>query len=152
MSERSHANGWGRKVSRPLWYLAVVLATWGWLAAAGAMEAQAAGPCADAVSTVEIRECLNRQYTKADAELNVVWKKVMAHVADADYLPAKERKVWKEELLEAQRAWITFKEHDCDAVGFEWFGGSGAGGAVLSCLIGHTTARTTSLSERYLDR
>lgn len=107
--------------------------------------------CADAWITVDMRACLDKAYKRADGELNAVWKTVMASIAEADHMPAKERKAWKEELLESQRAWITFKSHDCDAVGFEWWGGSGASGAILSCLLEHTTARMKNLRERYLD-
>ena len=107
--------------------------------------------CASATTTVEIRACLDRAYTSADAELNVVWKQVTASVARVDTMPAKERAVWKDELLKAQRAWIVFKEHDCDAVGFEWWGGTGAPGAILNCLLAHTRARTKDLKARYLD-
>ena len=75
----------------------------------------------------------------------------MASLAEADHMPAQERKARKEELLESQRAWITFKSRDCDAVGFEWWGGTGASGAILSCLLEHTTVRTKDLRARYLD-
>ncbi len=111
--------------------------------------AEDGGACADAETTVQMRACLDKVYERADAELNAVWKSVMAAVAAADDLSAKDRKAWKDELLQAQRGWIAFKEHDCDAVGFEWWGASGAPGAILSCLIAHTTARTTNLKDRY---
>ena len=113
---------------------------------------RAQGPCDNAMNTITIRACLDKAYAQADVELNAVWKQVMAQLADADPMPAKERKAWKEELLESQRAWIKFKEHDCDAAGFEWFGGTGAPGAILSCLLEHTEARTKDLRARYLDR
>lgn len=150
MRALSHATVWRCKRRRPLWYLAALVAV-AWLSD-GMAWAQEANPCADAGNTIEIRECLDKAYTRADAELNAVWKQVMGHVGDADYLPAKERTAWKDELLESQRAWIQFKEHDCDAVGFEWYGGTGAAGAMLNCLLAHTEARTADLKERYLDR
>jgi uncharacterized protein YecT (DUF1311 family) len=150
MSTLSHVDAGQRKPPSRLWYLAAVLVAF--FAADDLAQAEQANACADAANTVEIRECLDKAYTKADAELNDVWKQVMAQVSAADYLPAKERKSWQDELLESQRAWIKFKEHDCDAVGFEWYGGSGAGGAILNCLLEHTQARTADLKERYLDR
>lgn len=146
----SHATVRRCKRRRPLWSLAALVAV-AWLSDAIA-QAQEANPCSDARNTIEIRECLDKAYMRADAELNAVWKQVMGQVGDADYLPAKERTAWKDELLESQRAWIQFKEHDCDAVGFEWYGGTGAAGATLNCLLAHTEARTADLKERYLDR
>ena len=131
--------------------MAILLAGLAWLVAAGLVPAKAADVCADSMSTAEMRGCLDKAYMAADAELNAVWKKVMAHVAGADYLPAEAQKDWRQELLEAQRAWITFKERDCGAVGFEWYGGTGAPGAILSCLLEHTTARTEDLKARFRD-
>ena len=123
-----------------------------WCAAVTLVSAEGAELCASAQSTAEMRGCLDKEYEKADAELNAVWNKVMAQVSKADHMPAEDAKAWKEELLIAQRAWVDFKEHDCDAAGFEWYGGTGAPGAILSCLLAHTTARTADLKARYLDR
>ncbi|MGH6737268.1 MAG: lysozyme inhibitor LprI family protein [Methyloceanibacter sp.] len=70
---------------------------------------------------------------------------------DADHLTEEQRDAWKQGLREAQRAWVEFKEHDCNgAVLYEWWGG--AGGAISSCLLEHTQARTKDLRELYLDR
>lgn len=151
MSALSHAAGLQGKRLCSLWFFAAGLCGLLWLGGTGAGQA-AENPCADATTTVEIRGCLDKAYTRADAELNTVWKRVMAQVGSADYLPAKEQKAWKEVLLESQRAWIKFKENDCDAAGFEWYGGTGAPGAIMSCLLEHTEARTKDLKARYLDR
>jgi uncharacterized protein YecT (DUF1311 family) len=108
--------------------------------------------CANASNNVEITACVWDAYKRADAELNAVWKQVMASIQPEDYIPVDAVKQWKDDLLAAQRAWITFKEKDCDAVAYEWYGGSGANMAVGSCLYGHTVARTNDLKERYLGR
>ena len=133
----------------------ILCAMLAWLGGAYAA-AQAEEPgaeCASAASNVEIKNCLAIAYEKADAELNAVWKQVLASVQANDYLTPAQREAWKKELLESQRAWVQFKEHDCNgAVLYEWWGGSGAGGAISSCLLEHTTARTADLRQRYLDR
>jgi uncharacterized protein YecT (DUF1311 family) len=109
--------------------------------------------CADAENNVALKACLAKAYEQADKELNAVWKQVLASVDQADHLTAEQREAWKTELREAQRSWVAFKEHDCNgAVLYEWWGGSGAGGAISSCLLGHTADRTADLEERYLDR
>ena len=51
-----------------------------------------------------------------------------------------------------RRRGSTFKESDCDAVEYEWWGGSGAGIAETTCLYSHTAQRVEDLKSRYLDR
>jgi uncharacterized protein YecT (DUF1311 family) len=116
--------------------------------------AQSAGEDCAALSTnVEMKQCLYEAYEKADAELNAIWPQILASVDQADYLPADKREAWKTELREAQRGWVQFKDHDCSgAVLYEWWGGSGAGGAISECLLNHTTARIADLKSRYLDK
>lgn len=48
--------------------------------------------CPDAQTTIEIGECVSKEYDKADAELNAVWKKVMATFEKNDTMPAKDLK------------------------------------------------------------
>ena len=121
-------------------------------AATGTAFAQSPPDCANATSNVEMTDCAWKAYKAADKELNAVWKQVMASIKPDDFLPADAAKTWKEDLLSSQRAWITFKEKDCDAVAYEWYGGSGANLAVGSCLYHHTMLRTKDLKARYLNR
>jgi uncharacterized protein YecT (DUF1311 family) len=151
MRALSHADGGTRKALLPLWYLAAGLAGSAWLLGTGAALAEEANPCADAATTIEIRECLDKAYTRRrGAECRL--ERGHGPGRRRGLSPREGTKAWKEELLTSQRAWIQFKEHDCHAVGFEWYCGSGAGGAILSCLLEHTEARTKDLRARYLDR
>ena len=101
-------------------------------------------------------QCIWREFKAADAELNSVWAQVMEALrpdADSGYMPAEEQKTWRDGMIDAQRAWVTFKEADCrNAVMHEWWGGSGASAAVGACLYRHTVNRTEDLRERYLNR
>lgn len=120
--------------------------------AALAMQAGAAAAqdCNGAGSNVEITQCLDRVFRAEDAELNRVWKRANASIDGQDWLSPADRKGWRDDLLAAQRAWIAFKEADCNrAVVREWGGGSGTSGGVLSCLIGKTRERSRELRERY---
>jgi uncharacterized protein YecT (DUF1311 family) len=104
-------------------------------------------------SNAVMTECIWSHYRDADAELNRVWRDVLATIEGADYLPANEIAAWRDELVQAQRAWVQFKEHDCEgAVAYEWYGGSGADAAVGACLYSHTRARIDDLIARYEDR
>ena len=116
--------------------------------ASGASGVQAA--CENATTTVEMGGCLEKEYQRADADLNRVWKLVQKSIEASDYVPADQREIWKQVLLEGQRGWIKLKENDClKAVPYEWYGGSGAGVAAMSCAVEMTEARTAALKARY---
>jgi uncharacterized protein YecT (DUF1311 family) len=53
--------------------------------------------------TAEMIECASDEKARQDARLNEIYKKLMSK------LPAKRKK----ELLEAQRAWIKFRDANC---------------------------------------
>ena len=110
--------------------------------------------CANANTTVDMVNCLGAVYEDEDARLNAVWQQIMADFRNPpDYMPAEDYAAWKDALLKAQRAWITYKDTDCqDAVGFEWYGGTGRPVASLSCLIEKTQNRRVDLEARYLPR
>ena len=109
--------------------------------------------CENASSNIEIGFCTQAAYEKADKELNAIWPKVLAYIdTQGDYVPADALKAWKADIIAAQRSWVAFKESDCAAVEYEWWGGSGAGIAETSCLYGHTADRVADLTSRYLDR
>ena len=98
-------------------------------------------------------KCIWERYEAADIELNAVWKQVLATIAPSEFMPTEKADEWKANLLNAQPAWVTFKEEDCrGAVAYEWFGGSGASAAIGACLYAHTSARTDDLRGRYLGR
>jgi len=102
---------------------------------------------------IVMTKCIWERYEAADIELNAIWKQVLATIAPTEFMPAEKADEWKAKLLNAQRAWVTFKEEDCrGALAYEWFGGSGAGAAIGACLHAHTSARTKDLRDRYLGR
>jgi uncharacterized protein YecT (DUF1311 family) len=98
-------------------------------------------------------QCIWERYEAADKQLNAVWKQVLATINPSDFMTAEQAAEWKARLLAAQRAWVTFKDEDCNgAVAYEWLGGTGANAAVGACLYAHTRARIDDLRVRYLDR
>lgn len=120
---------------------------------AGSAFAQDVPGCEDATSNVEIGNCVYAAYQKADKELNAIWPKVLAYIdTQGDYMPADAMQKWKAMIVAAQKAWVSFKEQDCGAVQYEWWGGSGASIAETSCLYAHTAQRVEDLKERYLER
>jgi uncharacterized protein YecT (DUF1311 family) len=123
------------------------------LAVAGPALAQDIPGCENATSNIELGMCTSNAYQAADKELNDLWPKVLKYIdGQGEYMPADALQKWKETIIAAQKAWVTFKESDCAAVEYEWWGGSGAGQAQTACLYAHTAARVEDLKARYLDR
>ena len=65
-------------------------------------------PCANAMTQFDMNNCFCAQYQKADAELNRVYRQLLA-ANEAD-------KVSTEKLKNAQRAWIAFRDAELEAI------------------------------------
>src|SRR5690349_7114150 len=66
---------------------------------------QEKGPCPNAMTQAEINRCAGEQFKKADDKLNTVYKRI------ADKLSSTDRA----NLLEAQRAWLKYRDANCIA-------------------------------------
>ena len=107
----------------------------------------------DASADAGLAHCSDEAFQKADAELNEVWKKVLATIQPSDQMPADKAQEWKDDLIAAQQAWNTFKQKDCEgARSFEYWGGSGRGLAVVNREYEYTINRTKDLKARYLEQ
>ncbi len=104
--------------------------------------------CANDQSQFAINHCTSLDLQASDNELNLVWSRVQGGFTGSDY---DQRR--KAALLEAQRAWLAYRDSDCaDSVGLEWEGGTGRPMAVNMCLTELTKHRTKQLRDRYLRR
>lgn len=102
--------------------------------------------CNNAMTQFDMNVCSARDYEAADAELNAQWtitKKAMAEV-DRDIDDVDQRGAEKS-LLSAQRAWITYRDGQCEAQGYRYYGGSIRPLIVSSCLADLTRNRTEEL-------
>ena len=106
--------------------------------------------CEDARNTVESNMCADKAFKAADARLNDVYGKVLAHIAEGGVEEPYDSKSWDKSMREAQRAWVAFRDADCKgAVPMEWQGGTGTTAAVLGCMTQKTETRAEELAERY---
>ncbi len=102
--------------------------------------------CAEQSSTQDISQCLGRQYAEADAELNMVWKQVLAMISGSTHIPVNDRRSWKHNITEGQRFWVKFKEAECKgSVPYKYWQGTMASVESLSCLLRLTVVRTFEL-------
>lgn len=102
--------------------------------AAGAEE-QDAETCPDAVSTVDIVECLGDLYEDEDMRLNTAYR------AAIEPLEGERRT----QLRDAQRAWVAFRDANC----LFYRAGEGTIAAIEgnSCMVETTRARADELEQ-----
>ena len=81
--------------------------------------------------------CANEDYQAADAKLNKTYGEIMKRLSD----DADGRKL----LQAAQRAWIAFRDAECDFSTADSKDGSVYPMLVSGCLVGLTEARTEQL-------
>ena len=101
--------------------------------------AHAAVDCANASDQATMNQCAGQEYKAADKELNAVYQQITARLKDN----AEGKKL----LVSAQRAWIGFRDAECN------FSASGvAGGSVYpliysNCVTSVTKVRTEALKQ-----
>lgn len=98
--------------------------------------------CAEAVSTIEINQCLYDQVLQAEQQ-------------QEDYLTAARQQLAEEDqaltaMEQAQESWLTFRNAHCAAVYMLWQDGSIRGAMHNQCLLEHTRARTRDIWQVYL--
>ena len=96
----------------------------------------AAAPCSDQTQT-GLDECAGAARDKADAALNGVYKQIVARLADD---AAKTKR-----LIEAEKAWIAFRDAECAFANSDTEGGSIHSMEVTLCEEKLTTIRTLEL-------
>ncbi len=71
--------------------------------------------CSQAITTPDLNECASIEKDKVEARLNETYKQVLASLDQSDPLFKDDAARAKAKLIEAQRAWIRYREADCDA-------------------------------------
>ncbi|MEA5489604.1 lysozyme inhibitor LprI family protein, partial [Pseudanabaena sp. CCNP1317] len=95
--------------------------------------------CQDPVTQPEMTYCAHLDYEAADADLNAIWPDVVAaaRLRDEDVADmAKERGVptTLEALRVAQRAWIAWRDAQCEYESYDVFGGTAQPMVGSACL------------------
>ena len=83
-----------------------------------------------------MRDCAGKEYQKTDAELNAVYKQLMASLSDREHQAS---------LRAAQQAWLKYRDANCEFEAFENRGGTIYPLVYTSCLAAVTRARTKEL-------
>lgn len=93
--------------------------------------------CDDAVSTYDMKICESQRYEIQDKRLNDQYAKLMK----------KNDKQGQSKLKAAQRAWIAYRDAECDYAADSMRGGTLEGLIGLSCMTEKTKTRADELKD-----
>lgn len=91
--------------------------------------------------------CAGEDYKKADAALNAAYIQAQASMKSFLDYDAAKAKAGKQKLIEAQRAWIKFRDAACEVEGLSAEGGTIQPLLISTCLTKLTKRRTEDLLE-----
>jgi len=114
------------------------------LALVAALPAHAADLCAHANNTIEINECMSKQFVAVDRELNRAYQDLLKRI-DASDPQHVDRTTVRRRLIEAQRSWVEFRKQDCDGMYKLFEGGSIRNARFHGCMIERTERRIVEL-------
>ena len=100
-------------------------------------------PCAGS-TTRDVEQCLATGFARADAELNRYYAAAVAR------LTREQDTTTLAKLRASERAWIAYRDAECDAVLNSWKGGTVRGAMTLGCRTRITEARTLEVWENWL--
>jgi len=110
--------------------------------------------CEDPLYQQEMNWCAGQDYFAADAELNAQWKITVAAMKalDAEFAADgsggyDERQSYFENLREAQRGWLRYRDGQCTLEGYAARGGSMEPMLVSGCKARFTHQRTQELRD-----
>ena len=103
-----------------------------------------------ALGGYELENCLANELVTADSALNAAYKRAEDMVA-ASQTGADQKKAWLDKFVTAQRAWIAFRDANCnfDLIGAEFNFGSATTASQQECTLEMIQQRTQELQNRY---
>ena len=101
--------------------------------------------CAAAQTQAEMNDCAYQDWEAADAVLNALWPQARAVTKAQDADLPEELKGADQALLDAQRAWIAFRDAQCASEGFAMRGGSAEPLLIYGCMASLTEDRVEDL-------
>ncbi|MBB3654961.1 uncharacterized protein YecT (DUF1311 family) [Rhizobium sp. BK650] len=103
--------------------------------------------CENAQTQADMTSCAQARYDKADKSLNAQYKLTRTAMVAIDKDLDGDMKGAEQALLKAQRAWIAYRDAQCDNYGFQARGGTMERMLVAGCLADLTDLRTKELKE-----
>jgi uncharacterized protein YecT (DUF1311 family) len=105
--------------------------------------------CNNATTQTDMNICSHQDFETADKSLNAIYKKALAFAAsqDLDLANQPDLQGAAKALKKAQRAWVDYRDGQCESYGFGARGGSMEPMLVAGCQAELTRKRTHELKE-----
>jgi len=103
--------------------------------------------CKNPVTQADMTACEQTRQETADKALNAQYKITRAALAALDKDLDADMRGAEKALVKAQRAWVDFRDAECEAAGFQARGGTMEPMLVAGCIAELTDARTKQLKE-----
>ncbi|KRB61875.1 urease-associated protein [Rhizobium sp. Root708] len=103
--------------------------------------------CSNPVTQTDMTACEQDRQETADKALNVQYKITRAALAAVDEDLDDDMRGAEEALVKAQRAWVNFRDAECEAAGFQARGGTMEPMLVAGCIAELTDERTKQLKD-----
>jgi uncharacterized protein YecT (DUF1311 family) len=101
--------------------------------------------CSSVVTQMEMNTCAAQDWEEADARLNDVYARTLATLQEADANYPIDGASEEDRLRAAQRAWVAYRDANCDSAGYPMRGGSAEPLLFYGCLRAMTDARIEEL-------
>jgi uncharacterized protein YecT (DUF1311 family) len=104
--------------------------------------------CDKAITTPDINECAATEQNKVEVKLNEKYKNILQKLEDTKSGDVETKKA----LIEAQRAWVKFREADCNALYTYYRDGTIRTVMHTGCMQNHAEQRMKELKEYELSQ
>lgn len=108
-------------------------------------KAQEEPDCDSPTTQADMNACAAIEYEAADKDLNAAYQQVRKKMSAWDKAADDDSKGAVDALVAAQRAWVSFRDANCEAAGFQARGGTMEPMLVSSCLADMSTKRAEEL-------
>jgi uncharacterized protein YecT (DUF1311 family) len=108
-------------------------------------------PCLSQSSTVDMNSCAKTAFDKDEKTLNDTYQQLVKQITKPDQDGVRYGEV-KKKLIDAQRAWVSFRKKDCDAVYTYNESGTIRDLEFLGCMRAHTVQRTKELKNFIVEK
>ena len=114
-------------------------------------------PCPNAKSQLDLNDCYTNLYQSADTQLNATYNNIVGFMKknlllaqhDHNAVLITHNEISLTKLLTAQRAWLAYRDANCDSIKFQYEGGSIQPMIWSQCMADTTQQRIATLTTAY---